>query len=238
MTASAQFLASRALFVTGAVLLGTWGYHTVHALVFQERQSRELDRALAAAPPLAEAAPVIEDGPLFGRLEIPRLGLTAMVAEGVDDATLRIAVGHVPGTGLPGQPDRNVGLAGHRDSFFRPLEKIAPRERITLTTPYGTYEYEVAWTRIVEQKDVWVLDDTHGAALTLVTCYPFRYVGAAPKRFIVRAVPVAAPPAGVPSDAPAGVPPDAPAGPGGEAAGGAANGAAKGAVSSAVSEAR
>lgn len=123
---------------------------------------------------------------VIGRLEIPRLRLTAMVQEGADTRTLRRAVGHIPGTALPGRPV-NVGLAGHRDTFFRALRDIQLRDTIELETGHGTYRYVVESTRIVRPSDVQVLAPSGGESLTLVTCYPFYYVGTAPKRFIVHA---------------------------------------------------
>jgi sortase A len=154
-----------------------------------ERPAAETDSfaALAAAEP---AAPKLEEGALVGRLEIPRLGLSAIVLEGVEARTLRRGAGHIPGTALPVQ-NGNVGIAGHRDSFFRALKDIGKNDIITMITPEGTYRYEVEWTRIVMPDDTEVLDDPGKPALTLVTCYPFYYVGSAPKRFIVRAVRVA-----------------------------------------------
>jgi len=107
------------------------------------------------------------------------------VREGVTNTALRQAVGHVPSSALPGQPG-NVALAGHRDTFFRPLKDIKVSDTILLTTPDGTEEYHVVSTSIVEPTDVSVLDEKNNE-LTLVTCYPFYYVGPAPKRFIVQA---------------------------------------------------
>jgi sortase A len=99
---------------------------------------------------------------------------------------LRHAVGHIPGTPLPGQQG-NVGLAGHRDTFFRGLRNIQKDDEITLTTLHGSYRYRVDSTRIVRPEDTKVLAATADDFLTLVTCYPFYFVGPAPKRFIVRA---------------------------------------------------
>ena len=158
---------------------------------FQAAKARELARELraknrtgttAATPP--PAAP--RDGGLIGRLEIPRLGLSVMVVEGVGDGDLKRAAGHVPGTALPGQPG-NIGIAGHRDTFFRPLRAIRPNDRITLRTEAGVYQYRVTSTKVVTPDDVQVLDPTGRDTLTLVTCFPFYYVGHAPKRFIVQA---------------------------------------------------
>jgi sortase A len=123
---------------------------------------------------------------LVGRIEIARLGLSVMVVEGDDGKILRRAAGHVPGTALPGQSG-NVGITGHRDTFFRPLRNIQKDDVITLTALQGEYRYRVVSTKIVSPDDVSVLDPTSGEVLTLVTCHPFYFVGAAPNRFIVRA---------------------------------------------------
>ena len=124
---------------------------------------------------------------VIGRIQVPRLQLSAMVREGVEDDTLRRAVGHIPSTALPGQLG-NVGLAGHRDTFFRKLRDIRKADKIVVSTLKGNYDYEVESLKIVAPKDVSVLRALPGEqVLTLVTCFPFNYVGAAPKRFIVRA---------------------------------------------------
>ncbi len=123
---------------------------------------------------------------LVGRLEIPRVGLSVVVAEGADDATLRRAAGHIPGTGLPGSSG-NVGIAGHRDTLFRSLRGIRLEDTILLTTLQGAYRYRVVSTKIVDPSDVAVLNPDGGEILTLVTCYPFYFIGPAPDRFIVRA---------------------------------------------------
>jgi LPXTG-site transpeptidase (sortase) family protein len=120
------------------------------------------------------------------RLTVPRLGMTVMVAEGVDAATLRRAAGRIPGTAPLGSAG-NVGLAGHRDSFFRPLRRIELGDEIVLTSPHGSETYRVEWTDVVSPQAVEVLQPTAYPALTLVTCYPFRFVGPAPDRFVVRA---------------------------------------------------
>ena len=123
---------------------------------------------------------------LIGRIEIPRLGLSVMVIEGIDRRSLRRAAGHIPGTALPGQPG-NVGISAHRDSYFRPLRKIKTNDIITFTTLLGDYRYRVLSTRVVKAQDVAVLAPSANQILTLVTCYPFYFVGPAPNRFIVRA---------------------------------------------------
>jgi sortase A len=134
-----------------------------------------------------EAAPAPRS--VLGRLEIPRLNLSVMVREGADERTLSSAVGHIPGTALPGKLG-NVGLAGHRDTFFRALRNIREDDTIEFETTRGAYRYVVKSTKIVTPRDVSVLEASGGENLTLVTCYPFYYVGSAPKRFIVRATQV------------------------------------------------
>ncbi|MGE3178414.1 MAG: class D sortase [Vicinamibacterales bacterium] len=128
-------------------------------------------------------------GAAIGRLEISRLGLSAMVAEGDDEGTLETAVGHLPDTPLPWE-EGNSALAGHRDSFFRPLQTVRTGDAIVLSTPRGRIEYRVRRTTIVQPDELWVLDPAPDVQLTLITCYPFWYVGAAPKRYIVHATKV------------------------------------------------
>lgn len=120
-------------------------------------------------------------------IEIPRLRLSAIVREGVDEETLELAVGHVPGTALPGEVG-NIALAGHRDTFFRPLNRIKMNDLIRVVVPPNTYEYKVNSIDVVEPHEISVLESSGSEELTLVTCYPFRYIGNAPKRFIVKAV--------------------------------------------------
>jgi sortase A len=130
-------------------------------------------------------------GPL-GRIEIASIGLKAMIQEGTGRQTLQRGVGHIVGTSLLGAPG-NIGLAGHRDTFFRQLRNIHEGAEITLTTLTGTLLYRVDQISIVEPQDSQVLRDSGENILTLVTCYPFSYVGPSPKRFIVRAHQVPAP---------------------------------------------
>jgi LPXTG-site transpeptidase (sortase) family protein len=127
----------------------------------------------------------IEPGAWVARLEAPAVSLKATVLEGSDDRTLRRAAGHIESTPLPGEPG-NIGIAGHRDTTFYPVRKLKAGDRLTLTTAGRIFEYEVRNTWIVEPEDIQVLDPTTQSAITLVTCYPFNFVGNAPKRFIVR----------------------------------------------------
>ena len=152
------------------------------------RVNSESAEAPKPAPPTSQPQVPAPPGPqsVIGRLEIPRLKLAVMVREGADESTLSRAVGHIPGTALPGNVG-NVGLAGHRDTFFRALRNIQADDTIEMQTTAGTYRYVVKSTRIVTPRDVSVLEASGGETLTLVTCYPFYYVGSAPKRFIVHA---------------------------------------------------
>lgn len=183
----------RLLLVVAVACLGYYTYISAETYLYQLHENRELDAILASAPPRAPAAvaaartrPHPARGEMIGRLEIPRLDVSVVVRAGSDARTLQLAVGHIPGTALPG--DRgNVGLAGHRDTFFRRLDDIRPGDEIRVTTLRGVFTYRVQRTVVVQPRDVWVLDPANVATLTLVTCYPFTYVGSAPQRFIVRA---------------------------------------------------
>jgi sortase A len=121
-----------------------------------------------------------------GMIEIPAVGLATRVLEGSNAGTLRLAVGHIPGTALPG-PSGNVGLAGHRDTFFRALRRIKVGDEIRFTTVAGRFKYRVISLRIVLPNAIEVLKDTQLPTLTLVTCYPFDFIGTAPERLIVHA---------------------------------------------------
>ena len=184
-------------FAVAILALGYSAYVLLDARLFQAYQTWRFQQALTAAPPppaVAEASRTRAEnlalgggeGASLGRIEINAVGLAAMILEGTESGTLRRAVGHVPGTALPGQQG-NVAIAGHRDTFFRGLRKIQNGDEITLTTLNGVSRYLVNSTQVVEPSDIKVLDNSTDAILTLVTCYPFDFVGPAPKRFIVRA---------------------------------------------------
>ena len=133
---------------------------------------------------------------VIGRIEIPALALSAPITSDYDVNSLRLGVGHIPGTAVPGGLG-TVGLAGHRDSFFRPLRRITPKMEIRLVDKNGAYHYVVDSTEIVRPDKVEVLDIVARPELTLITCFPFDYVGAAPRRFIVHAHLLSASPDGV-----------------------------------------
>ena len=192
-------------FIIGILALGYVGFVLVDAKLYQAYQTwrfqQDLDGLkpsvgsgdlLPPVPAEADRAKVESlgmagrEGSPLGRIEIGAIGLEVMILEGTEDETLRRAVGHIPGTSLPGQ-NGNVAIAGHRDTFFRPLRNIQKDDEITLTTLNGSYRYRVDSTKIVEPEEIGVLYDSGEAILTLVTCYPFNFVGSAPQRFIVRA---------------------------------------------------
>jgi sortase A len=127
-----------------------------------------------AAPPLAV-------------LRVPKIGLEVAVLSGTDEFTLNRAVGHIEDTALPGS-DGNIGIAGHRDGFFRGLKDVGAGDAVEIETLQGKELYQVQHTWVVDPEDLSVLDATPTRTLTLVTCYPFYHVGPAPQRYIVRAV--------------------------------------------------
>lgn len=200
----------RALMVVAVLCLGSWLYAWVDSEYYQYRENQILDESLSQRQAQGTPSTVgqrsasetdslgsfqphdnqqprkLSEGELMGRIEIPRLGISTIVLEGVGTKTLRRGVGHIPETAPPGAGG-NVGLAAHRDSFFRGLKDIRKNDIIRLKTLDGAYQYRVEWTEVVDPEDTHVLADTGVPELTLVTCYPFYYVGSAPKRFIVHA---------------------------------------------------
>jgi sortase A len=150
----------------------------------------------AAEGPGAETVPRPAPGATIGLVRIERLGLDVVVKEGVDDATLKVAAGHIPGTDLPGSgaPGENIALAAHRDTLFRPLRGVRLGDRIQFETDAGRFDYDVDATAVVEPTEVSVLAARDVPTLTLVTCWPFDFRGAAPQRFVVHARQVAAAP--------------------------------------------
>ena len=182
----------RGLVALGSACLIWAGAISMHAITYQVQQSARLARLVPASDHLAAdrgrkvVAPPHEDAVPIGRLEIPRIGLSAIVMEGDDENTLKFAVGHLPDTPLPWQ-DGNAALAGHRDTFFRPLRRVQGGDEIRLVTPRGTFQYRATRQMVVEPDELWVLDSSPASALTLITCYPFNFVGPAPRRFVIQA---------------------------------------------------
>ena len=165
----------------GIGCLGVFAYETVEARRFQAERTAEFAAAAQASAPVTVRA-----GGLVGMLDVPRLNLTTAVVEGDDERTLKRAVGHLPDTPLPWEKG-NSALAGHRDGLFRPLKDIKVGDEIRFRTPSEEIRYKVTDTSIVKPDDVSVLKNGKDRSLTLITCYPFYYVGDAPRRFIVHA---------------------------------------------------
>jgi sortase A len=179
-------MAQRAFLLVGVIAVGYGAYHFVARYVYQTVESWKFDRALQHLPALPPAGMTQAAQPVV-RVAVPRLKLSAMVMEGVDEGTLSMAVGHIPSTQLAGAPG-NIGLAAHRDTLFRGLKDVKVGDEIVLNTLEREFVYRVTWYKVVAPSDVSVLEATPGEEeVTLVTCYPFFFVGNAPKRFIVRA---------------------------------------------------
>ena len=162
------------------------GYFLVDAYAYQVREQNAIEKARAQNASQGEKPESVGEGGVLGEMEIPRLGLKTIVVQGDSERTLRRAVGHIPDTAFPGQSG-NVALAGHRDGFFRPLRNIQSGDIIRFKTRTAEFQYQVESTAVVPPSDVSVLRASGGRTLTLITCFPFYYVGAAPKRFVVRA---------------------------------------------------
>jgi LPXTG-site transpeptidase (sortase) family protein len=182
------------LFAIGATLavwafvvwLQAWHFER---LPVPESAGAVADRALRRQVPRNEqksspAPPAI--GAWVARFDAPSVRLSTTVLEGSDDGTLRGAAGHIEDTAFPGQAG-NIGIAGHRDTIFRPIRNLHVGDPLVLTTTDRVFHYRISNTMVVNPNDVYVLDPTERPTLTLVTCYPFTFVGHAPRRFIVRA---------------------------------------------------
>lgn len=179
----------RLLALVGLVCLGWVGLVTLQAVRYDRRQRATWEQERAAASSsgatiIADASSAVSYGGVIGILDIPRLGFSELVAEGDGDDVLRVAIGHLPDTPLPWQPG-NSAIAGHRDGHFRPLKDIRVGDRIRLATRQGDLDYVLRETRIVAPDDLSVLRPTGTRTLTLITCYPFSFIGKAPKRFII-----------------------------------------------------
>ena len=179
----------KVLLVVAVLALGWYGLSVAESSLYQLWQGRALDEQLREQMRGLDRTVErgVPPGAVLGRLEIPRLALSVIIREGEDPRTLRLAVGHLPGTAWPGRPG-NAAIAGHRDTFFRTLRHIERHDEILVTTSNGVSRYVVVSLRVVHPDEVSVLKSTEESVLTLVTCYPFFYVGRAPQRFIVRAV--------------------------------------------------
>jgi len=180
----------RGLILSGAVALVWCAYIMASAAIVQHAGRKWLE----ARPSTAHTSSSVrvrdrppQGSPIAG-LSIPSVGLSAIVLQGSDDRTLHLGPGHIETTALPGEAG-NVAIAGHRDTFFRPLRNVKIGDDIWLETPEERVQYRIAWFRIVHPDEVEVIAPSRDRMLTLVTCYPFQFIGQAPDRFIVRAVP-------------------------------------------------
>ena len=185
----------------GVALLAYAGGTAAYGGITERYESRKFDqesaastvalshlapRTIVASHPAPRPVAELRDGDRVGRLEIPRLGMSVMVFQGVEESALVAGAGHVPGTPSPGG-DGNVVLAAHRDTYFRKLEGLVRGDRIRVATVRGTFEYVVDSTETVDPEDTQVMESHDRNELTLITCYPFYLVGSAPQRFIVHA---------------------------------------------------
>jgi len=195
-------MAERTAWAIGVIGLLWWGTHHVGVRIaarhdiarFAEQRriplpAAEPDQSLWSVARVAAWRETLVDPtpPPLAVLRIAKIGLEVPVLRGTDERTLDRAVGHIEDTSEPGT-DGNAGIAGHRDGFFRGLKDVVAGDTIELDTREGTEVYHVERTSVVNPEDVSVLDPTSARVLTLVTCYPFYFHGAAPQRFIVRAV--------------------------------------------------
>jgi sortase A len=168
----------RLCWLVGLVCIGSGLFVSVRAFAYRNAEKQILHRPTLIAD--------TSRGFALGTIEISALALSAPIAPDIDADSLRVGVGHIRGTAVPGGLG-TVGLAGHRDSFFRPLRRILPGMDIALTDHTGKYHYTVDSTEIVTPDKVHVLDIAQRPTLILITCFPFDYIGAAPRRFIVHA---------------------------------------------------
>ena len=170
--------------VIGLAALAAYGVMLAHSKVFQIYDRWTFRGTLNGEN--SPAKDILEIPSVIGRLEIPAIDLSVMVLRGTNEWTLNRAAGHIEGTALPWQQG-NFAIAGHRDGMFRPLKGISRNDLIRLTTFKGTYQYRVDKIQIVEPTDIRVLAPSPKPEITLVTCYPFYFIGDAPKRFVVTA---------------------------------------------------
>lgn len=191
-------VASYFFLTLGLLTVGYSVYVVVDAHAYQVYEQSKFEAKLEKGTGSPQLPPPLVEGGVIGEIQIPRLHLKAIVVQGDSHTILRRAVGHIPETALPGLPG-NVALAGHRDTFFRPLRGIRLGDAITLRTPAGDFKYLVESTQVVPATTSEVLNASGGRTLTLITCFPFDYLGAAPNRFVVRARELLVPPPGPPA---------------------------------------
>jgi sortase A len=168
-------------FAFGILALGYAGFIFADSHAYQALEMKKFKQAGVLSKPH-----ILAEGDVIGEIQVPRLGLSAIVVQGDSAASLRRAVGHLAKSALPGELG-NVALAGHRDTFFRPLRDIQLGDEIRFKTPEHSFDYLVESIEVVAPNDIQVLEPSTGHDLTFITCFPFHYVGPAPKRFVIRA---------------------------------------------------
>lgn len=178
----------RFFFLTGALAVSYVALTLFHARFYQEAALDNLEQEIGAEVQHQESPSraVAKEGDVLGRIEIPRLGMMVAILEGTTSKALQLGVGHIKGTAAPGEPG-NIGIAGHRDTYFRALKDIRTNDEIEIQTATGLSRYEVDSVQIVAPGDTGVLAPSADSALTLVTCYPFYFIGPAQERFVVHA---------------------------------------------------
>lgn len=178
----------RLLFIVGTLAIIYVAFTLLDARLYQAHAKRSLEGQilLEREPHEIHPKPAIKPGDILGRLDIPRLGLSVAVLQGTGSRMLRLGAGHIEGTPLPWESG-NSGIAGHRDTFFRGLRDIRTNDEIQFQTATGLFHYAVDWAKVVAPDDRGVLAPSTESSITLVTCYPFYFVGPAPNRFVVRA---------------------------------------------------
>jgi sortase A len=174
--------------MSGVFALSYVGLTLLDSRIYQQNAELTLEKRIHAQEQRETGLSrvMVKTGDILGRIEIPRIGLSVIVLEGTTSQTLQHGAGHIEGTALPGEPG-NIGIAGHRDTYFRGLKDIRANDEIQIQTAAGITRYEVDWIQITVPSDVSIVSPATGSALTLVTCYPFHYIGAAPERFVVHA---------------------------------------------------
>jgi sortase A len=173
-------------FLLAGILAVTYASFVVlYGEAYQATELRKFEHPAPLTEPHA-----LQNGEVIGKIRIPRLAVQAVVVQGDDLSLLDQAVGHVPETAMPGEWG-NVALAGHRDRLFRPLRDIHNGDTIFIDTPRQSLQYRVQSTFVVPATQLDVLRQSDTKELTLITCFPFTYIGHAPNRFIVRALQVA-----------------------------------------------
>lgn len=174
------------LFALLSYLHGYWLQYLL-SKEWEARQAEELKELKGKATSRPSALSYnLPKGEIVAKLEIPKIGLDTIIVEGIDNSTLKKGPGHYPGTVLPGQRG-NCIIASHRDTFFRNVGELDINDPIKVSMAGYNYTYVVTNKQVVKPTDLTPMNPTSYPALTLITCYPFHYIGPAPKRYIVTA---------------------------------------------------